>query len=210
MKGHKAWRGRARSRLREPRNWVLVVELDDVVPRRDPAKPNLYIAITSQEPANRFAALLRGKGPTWLRGHLVKLRDDLTSGPWILREQATKEKKAAIRCLKSEGFTVNRDESVWTVYVIELDPKGTKTPGKGFVYVGQTSKAPEVRFLEHKKGKRNKRGPLFSPVVRKWGTRLRMDLAPDTKYFDRASAEAAEKRWCQKLKAEGYRAVGGH
>jgi hypothetical protein len=187
-----------------------VVELDDVVPRRDPDKPNLYVGLTIQEPQKKFAALLRGKGAYWLKGHLVGLRDDLTSGPFLLREDADGERKAAVRCLREEGFTVNRDAGVWTVYVVELDPKGAKKPGKGFVYVGQTSLTPEERFDQHKKGKRNKRGPLFSPVVRKWGVRLRMDLAPDTKYFNRASAEAAEQRWCAKLKAEGYHAVGGH
>jgi len=197
-------------RLREPRNWVLVVELDDVVPRRVADKPNLYIALTIQEPEKKFASLLRRKGPSWLRDRLFALRDDLTSGPFLLREDAQKEKRAAIACLKKEGFTVNRDTSVWTVYVVELDPKGTKAPGKGYVYVGQTSLTPEERFAQHKKGKRNKRGPLFSPVVRRWGLRLRMDLAPDTRYFDRASSEAAEKRWAQKLRAEGYKVAGGH
>jgi hypothetical protein len=201
---------RPRRRLREPRNWVLVAELDDVVPRRVPDKPNLYVTLTIQEPDKKFAALLRGKGPLWLEGHFVALRDDLTSGPFVLREDAEKEKKAAITCLKKEGFTVNRDASVWTVYVVELDPKGTKNPGQGFVYVGQTSITPEERLEQHKKGKRNRRGPLFSPVVRKWGRGLRMDLAPDTKYFDRASAEAAEKRWAQKLRADGYKVAGGH
>lgn len=199
-----------RRRLREPRNWILVVELDDVVPRRVPDKPNLYVAVTVQEPGRRFEALEKGKGPAWLRGHLVRLREDLTSGPFVLHDEAAAERNAAVACLKEEGFTVNRNSGVWTVYVVELDPKGAKNPGRGFVYVGQTSKTPEARFLEHVKGKRNKRGPLFSPVVRKWGVRLRMDLAPDTRYFDRASAEAAEKRWCEKLKSEGYRAVGGH
>lgn len=197
-------------RLREPRNWILVAELDDVVPRRVPDKPNLYVALTIQEPDIKFAWLLRGKGPSWLTDHLFALRDDLTSGPFLLREDAEKEKRAAIACLKKEGFTVNRDASVWTVYVVELDPKGTKTPGKGFVYVGQTSLTPEERFAQHKKGKRNTRGPLFSPIVRKWGLRLRMDLAPDTKYFDRGSAEAAEKRWAQKMRKEGYKVAGGH
>jgi hypothetical protein len=188
----------------------MVVELDDVVPRRDPAKPNLYVAVTTQEPATRFGALMKGKGPSWLRGHLVGLRCDLSSGPFLLQEEARAERRMAIKCLQGEGFTVNRGANVWTVYVIELDPKGRKDPGKGFVYVGMTSKTPEERFEQHKKGQRNKRGPLFSPVVKKWGKRLRMDLAPDTKYFDLASAKAAEKRWCLKMKDEGYRAVGGH
>ncbi|MEN6560577.1 MAG: GIY-YIG nuclease family protein [Acidobacteriota bacterium] len=196
--------------MREPRNYVLVVELDDVVPRRDRGKPNLYVAITTQEPANRFAALLKGKGPDWLRDHLIALRDDLTSGPFLLREEADEEKRAAIKCLKAEGFTVNRDAKVWTVYVIDLDPKGCKDPGKGFVYVGETSKTPEERFQEHRKGKRNRRGPLFSPVVRKFGRRLRLDLAPETRYYDQAASKAAEKRWAAKLREMGYKVSGGH
>ncbi|MBN2264304.1 MAG: hypothetical protein JW775_00690 [Candidatus Aminicenantes bacterium] len=197
-------------KLKEPRFWVVVFELDDVVPRRDSGKPNLYVAVTVDEPARRIEALAKGKGPKWLRGHLIRLRDDLTSGPFLLREEAAAERRAAVRCLQSEGFTVNRGANVWTVYVIELDAKGCKDPGQGFVYVGMTAKSPEERFEEHTKGRRNKRGPLYAPVVKKWGRRLRMDLAPDTKYFDLASAKAAEKRWCLKLQAEGFRAVGGH
>ena len=201
---------RGRRPLREPRNWIMVVELDDVVARRVPDKPNLYVAVTVQEPAKRYKDLENGRGPKWLRDHLVGLRDDLTSGPFILREEAAAERNAAIACLRQEGYTVNRSAGVWTVYVVELDPKGTKNPGKGFVYVGQTSRTPEERFEQHKKGKRNKRGPLFSPVVRRWGLRLRMDLAPDTVYLDRRSAEAAEKRWAEKLSADGYKVAGGH
>ena len=193
-----------------PRNWVIVVELDDVVPRRDPGKPNLYVALTIEEPATRHERLKRGCGPAWLQGHLVRLRDDLVSGPFVRRDDTKRECRIAIRCLKNEGYTVNRDTKVWTVYVIELDPKGCKDPGKGFVYVGETSKIPEERYKEHIKGKRNKRGRLYAPSVRKYGKCLRMDLAPEIRYFDGASSKAAEKRWARKLKDEGYKVVGGH
>ena len=197
-------------RLREPRNWVIVVELDDVVPRRDPDKPNLYVGLTIEAPAARYERLKRGYGPAWLQGHLVRLRDDLASGPFLRRDDASLERRMAIRCLRSEGYTVNRDTRVWTVYVIELDPKGCKDPGNGFVYVGETSKTPEARYEEHIKGKRNKRGRLYSRSVRKHGRRLRLDLAPETRYFDGASSKAAEKRWARKMKDEGYKVVGGH
>lgn len=197
-------------RLTGPRNWVLVVELDDVVPRLDPDKPNLYVGLTIEEPATRYERLKMGYGPAWLQGHLVRLRGDLTSGPFLSRDDARLEYRMAIRCLKSEGYTVNRDTRVWTVYVIEMDPKGCKDPGKGFMYVGETSKTPEARYKEHIKGRRNKRGRLYSRAVRKYGQRLRMDLAPETRYFDVASSKAAEKRWARKLKDEGYKVVGGH
>jgi len=186
-----------------------VAELDDVVPRRDPDKPNLYVGLTIEEPAIRYERLIRGYGPAWLRGHLVRLRGDLVSGPFLSRDDAKLECRMAMRCLGSEGYTVNRDPRVWTVYVIEMDPKGCKNPGKGVVYVGETSKTPEERFKEHLKGKRNKRGRLYSRSVHKYGTRLRMDLAPEIKYFEGASSKAAEKRWARKLKDEGYKVVGG-
>jgi hypothetical protein len=197
-------------RQRQPRNWVLVVELDDVVPRRDPNRPNLYVGLTVEAPVIRYERLKIGYGPAWLRGHLVALRDDLVSGPILSQDEARRELRMAIRCLKSEGYTVNRDTKVWTVYVIELDAKGCQDPGKGFVYVGETSKPPEARYEEHIKGRRNKRGRLYSRLVRKYGQRLRPDLAPENKYFDAASSKAAEKRWARKMKDEGYKVVGGH
>jgi GIY-YIG catalytic domain len=197
-------------RLSGPRHWVLVAELDDAVPRRDPDKPNLYVALTIEAPVIRYERLKTGYGPAWLQGHLIRLRDDLVSGPFLRPGDAKKELRAAIRCLKSEGYTVNRDPKVWTVYVIELDPKGSKDPGKGFLYVGETSKTPDERYKEHLKGRRNKRGRLYSRSVRKYGQRLRMDLAPEIRYFDAASSKAAEKRWARKLRDEGYRVIGGH
>jgi len=187
----------------------MVVEINDVVPRRDPKKPNINVAITIQDPSNRFEALKKGKGPKGLGLNVVKLRNDLSSGPFYLRENANKKREQTIKRLKSAGFTVNGDTTVWTVYVIELDPNRTRKPGKGFIYVGMTAKSPEERFKEHMTGARNKRGPLFSRVVFKYGQRLRMDLAPKRKYFDQASAMAAEKRWCQTMKDRGYKAVGG-
>jgi hypothetical protein len=185
-----------------------VVELDDVVRRRDSAKPNLYVGLTIEAPVVRYERLKMGYGPAWLRGHLVGLRDDLVSGPFLSQDEARRELLMAIRCLRNEGF--NRDTRVWTVYVIELDPKGSKDPGKGYVYVGETSKTPEERFKEHIKGKRNKRGRLYSRSVRKHGRSLRLDLAPGIKYFDAASSKAGEKRWARKMRDEGYKVVGGH
>src|SRR4030066_986530 len=194
-------------RLMGPGNWFLVAGLDDVVPRRDPDKPNLCIGLTIEAPAIRYERLKMGFGPAWRQGHLGRLRDDLTSGPFLSRDDARLECRMAIRCLRSEGFTVNRDTRVWTVYVIEMDPKDCRDPGKGFVYVGETSKTPEARYTEHIKGKRNKRGRLYSRSVRKYGTRLRMDLAPEIRYFDGPSSKAAEKRWARKMKDEGYKVV---
>ncbi len=105
---------------------------------------------------------------------------------------------------------MNRDTKVWTVYVVELDKAAISEPGKGFVYVGETSLDPSQRFKQHKEGVRNKRGPLYSRVVHKHGIRLRPDLAPRRKYFDQTSAKKAEKEHFERLKSKGYTVRGGH
>mgnify|MGYP006197370885 CR=1 FL=1 len=65
--------------------------------------------------------------------------------------QLTGEPKSKlIRKLKSQGFTVNRDNTVWSLYVIELDP--------------------DVRFDKHKAGIQ------ANAYVMKYGLRLLPDL----------------------------------
>lgn len=75
----------------------------------------------------------------------------------------------------------------YNVYVIELDkefaesPKAIeanplRNPDKPCVYVGCTSKTPMERFKEHMSGARNRRGPIYSKVVYKYGVRLRPRL----------------------------------
>ena len=190
--------------------WVFVVELLDVVPRRCPSKPNLFVGITTCEPELRVADLKAGKGPDWLRGNLVGLRSDLMPITNSNRASADIKYAARVNNLKAQGFTVNRDTTVWTVYVVELDATAISNQGKGFVYVGETSKTAEERFLEHKSGARNGNGPLFSRVVHKHGLRLRPDLAPTRKYFSQAASKKAEADWHDELVAKGYVAKGGH
>ena len=75
----------------------------------------------------------------------------------------------------------------YSIYVIELDKSILKlnafrkenpdyVEGKPCVYVGYTSKAPEERYRQHITGARNKRGPLYSRKVKKYGLRLKPRL----------------------------------
>ena len=188
---------------------ILVIELDDVVTRRNPAKPNLLVTLTVDTPERRFTALAKGK--SWYSSHLRELCLDLA--PQVTfrsRETAAEAESKLVRKLKSQGFTVNRDNTVWSLYVIELDPSAVSKPGKGHIYVGQTSLTPEARFQQHIKGVRNDRGPLFARVVHAHGLRLMPNLMPKAKYYDQESAKAAEKRLAERLKERGYRVRGGH
>ena len=75
----------------------------------------------------------------------------------------------------------------YCVYVIELDREFAESrkarkanplrnPELPCLYVGYTSKSPEVRYREHMRGTCNRKGPIYSKVVYKYGVRLRPKL----------------------------------
>lgn len=189
---------------------LIVVELDDVITRRDPARPNLFVDLIKVDPEERFTTMKVSK-KHWYSGHVVRLRTDLAPKTRFSTEhRADDALKKLVRKLKGQGYTVNRDPMVWQVYVIELDSTAVSDPGKGYVYIGETSKTPEDRFTEHTTGARNKHGRLYSSVVFRHGVRLRPDLAPKRIYFDSASSKRAEKETYDRLEAKGYKVRGGH
>ena len=190
---------------------LIVIELDDVVPRRDQRKPNLYVARTVTPPDERFATIQRSKKIHWYTAHVLKLRSDLANSRTYKSSEDAREACSKLsKKLSSEGYTVNRNTQVWTVYVIELDKTAVSNPEKDYVYVGETSRTPEERFKQHRDGARNKNGRLYANVVKQHGVRLRPDLAPRKKYFDQASAKRGEKEHFELLKAKGFNVKGGH
>ncbi len=191
--------------------WICVFELDDVVARRHPQRPNLFVGRTLTPPDTQLEKERRRKKPRWYSHAIVRARPDLAPNRrYRSMDSVTKACEKVVARLTREGYTVNRDTKVWTVYVVELDKAAISEPGKGFVYVGETSLDPAQRFKQHKEGARNKRGPLYSRVVHKYGIRLRPDLAPRRKHFDQTSAKKAEKEHFERLKSKGYTVRGGH
>jgi predicted GIY-YIG superfamily endonuclease len=105
----------------------------------------------------------------------------------------------------------------YRVYVIELSKKAF-TESKKFrtanphyngilecLYVGMTSKRPDVRFQEHKEGKRSKRGfKLSSSIVHKYGLYLRPSLYQHLSATSRAAALEAEENLALELRKKGY------
>lgn len=191
---------------------VFVVELtDEVGPRRRLDRPNVHVGVTSQDPSVRVDQLQRGaKRRDWMAGHVAALRPDLTVnfGP-TTENEARRQQRKLRRKLRRQGYTVDRDLTVWRTYVIELDGSQRDEVGEGWVYVGQTSKTPEERFVEHTTGKRNGRGRLYSGVVFRHGVRLRPDLVvPDPVLCSKEDALAAEQRLARRLTRLGYRVEG--
>ncbi len=107
--------------------------------------------------------------------------------------------------------------TAYTVYVIELSRK-VFTEDRKFreanpqyngvlecLYVGQTGKTPQERFLEHKTGHRNAKGhKLSSEIVRKYGLYLRPSLYSDIGPLSRAEALEIEKGLALELRRKGY------
>lgn len=97
---------------REPQPYqLMVVELDDVVPRIKPDKPNLYLAKTVSNPKDRFEVIQRSKKQRWYSSHVLQLRLDLTlSGSYATSQEATAAMKELKKKLRKDGYTVNRDK----------------------------------------------------------------------------------------------------
>ena len=190
---------------------LFVVELSDICKRRDPSKPNLLVARTQMALGTRFEFLQRTRKREWFSDHIHRLRIDLSGDEEFSDASRSRDAlRLLVDNLSRQGYTVNRDTRVWQVYVVELDPRDVKNPGLGYVYVGETCKAPEVRLQEHLTMKRNRRGRLFSPVVAKYGIRLRAELAPTERYFCSEASKAAEIKWAEHLRELGYVVEGGH
>ena len=189
---------------------IIVLELDDAKPRRVPSHPNLAVIKTTQTPEKKFNDLRQGKSKknSWFNNRIVKLREDLMpTATFSMAGKANVEMGKLKKNLKEQGFTVGQDQSIWRVYVIEL----IKEDGpEKWVYVGMTSKTIEERYLEHKEGRRNRKGRLYNKEVKDHGVGLLPDLFPDENiFFSQEMGKTAEKLHAEKLQSEGFTVVWG-
>ncbi len=191
---------------------VAVLGLDDVVPRRDPKRPNLLVARTKRS-IDEFADDIRdsrGRGHAWAHGHVTRTRFDLSDCEPRTFAEAGKIKKQVTNELTRKGYTVNKDENTWRTYVINLHDPNKGDVGAGYVYVGETSRTADERLQQHLTGVRNSRGPLFSRVVNRFGTGLNRDLMTSKVYMTEEQAKKAERRLAERLRSAGYLVEGGH
>lgn len=107
---------------------------------------------------------------------------------------------------------------MYQVYVIELRKK-VYTENKKFreanpqfngvlecLYVGMTSKSPQIRFEQHISGSLSKKGiNISASIVRKYGTYLRPSLYNDLPSFNTLEdALIAERDLAAKLRKQRY------
>ena len=128
--------------------------------------------------------------------------------------ESAKKRQAEVReRLMAQGYTVNGDLSLWSVYVIELDTAhftpAQRKKHSTFFYVGMTSKKVDARLAEHKEGARSEKGPRFGRSAHKYFSHYRPDLSPKHLYFSREQALRAESKKRLQLEARGNKVDGG-
>jgi predicted GIY-YIG superfamily endonuclease len=107
--------------------------------------------------------------------------------------------------------------SIYRIYVIELSRQVFTESAKfrnanpqyngvlECLYVGMTSKKPENRFEQHKKGLRSKKGQkLSSAIVKKYGLYLRPSLYKHLDPMTKREAIRMEKKLALKLRRKRY------
>ena len=191
---------------------VVVLELTNVVSRIRTDRPNIYVGVTARTAQQLADGLNDGKyKPAWARNNVVGLLDKLAPTGTFTYMEAKQLRDDLKRQLRTKGYTVNRNTTAYRTYVINLDNPNLADPGKGYVYVGQTSKTPEQRLQEHLNGARSGKGHnLASRKVSKYGTQLNYDLMTQRIYLTQKQALKAERRLAERLRQQGYTVEGGH
>jgi predicted GIY-YIG superfamily endonuclease len=192
---------------------IVVIELDGSF-KKCTDKPHLYVTFTSKAPEQFLEYLQAGNGPKWISGRAVSLLPKLVPGfkPTRSVKVARQRVKDLSVSLKSSGYAVNQDSTVYAVYVIDLDidlPTKLKNIGRRgkAVYVGQTSKTPEARYLQHKKQDGSKKN-LSSRAVFQRGIGLNYGLMPSKNVYTKTAALKLEAELSLKLHNRGYRVFG--
>ena len=192
---------------------IVVIELDGSF-KKCTDKPHLYVTFTSKVPEQLLEHLQSGNGPKWIRGRAVALLPKLVPGfkPTRSTKVAKHRVRELVASLKTLGYAVNQDSTVYTVYVVDLDidlPTKLKNIGRkgSAIYVGQTSKTPEARYLQHKKQDGSKRN-LSSRAVFQRGIGLNYGLMPLKNVYTKNAALRLEAELSLKLHNRGYRVFG--
>ena len=191
---------------------VVALELTNVVSRIRTDRPNIYVGLTTRTPQQLADGLNKGKyKPAWARNNIVGLLDKLAPTGTFTYIEAKQLRDDLKRQLRTKGYTVNRNTTAYRTYVINLHNPDLTDPGKGYVYVGQTSKTPEQRLKEHLNETRSRKGHnLASRKVSKYGTQLNYNLMTQRIYLTQKQALKAERRLAERLREQGYTVEGGH
>ena len=201
------------------RVWLGEVKDPDFPRVADPARSQLLIGNTRDDPEELIEKLNAGSTPGsgFAQKHGIRPRLDLLASlPRTVRGPATHPNKTEARKqiqlikkhLNGLGYVVdtNKGNSVYTVYVVNLrDTVGPRVGPHGWVYVGQTTRAPQERLRQHLSGHKASRH------VFRHGVDLNRRLyrnVPATRFKE--DVLKLEARLARDLKRRGYNVLGGH
>ena len=189
--------------------YVVIVELDNSLPRRDQSKPHLYIDISKSPPEDRLKKLKGVAGPDFARDHYLRIFAQAKyAKPTSSADVARRRRDEQIEKYARRGHLVNNNQK-FHVYVVDLKQDHLKVkPKAGHVYVGRTSKTPEERFRQHVGGKPLVGKDRRSKVVKRLGICLNYGLMPKPVLTETQSIQL-EKVWAKRLKDLGYRVEAG-
>ena len=195
---------------------IIAVELIGL-PRRVETIPHLYVGKTTKSVEERFSNFMDGEGPKTFKDNWLKLRQDVLEfrGEISDKKQSEKILRSEKERLARKGHAINGSFSVWHTYVVDLDPTDIPDPGKGYVYVGQTSHTPEERYKIHKAPRPEPPAiDLGVTVVRNRGLGLNYalaaELSPQPPFFSLKDALAAERTWAKTLYKREFKVDAGH
>ncbi len=190
--------------LQEPKR-VITLVLSDVVPRRNPEFPVVFVTDSTQ--ADDDVVLRRARGrKSFLRAEASGILAEGTSREFSNDAGALRQERADVRTRLAEaGYTVNPSEGrTFRIYVIETDNTRTGAPGRPWVYVGMTSKTADERVSEHLRGVPNRRGAGWRQFIHR-----NPSLEPDRNTFHSVTdAETEETRWGNELIRRGFYVTG--
>jgi len=141
--------------LASPEHWLFGVTLQDVVPRRDPSLPNIFIGLSRrrvESPEEAIEVMDRREHyyASWFE---EVFSSGIPSASFATRSEGIALASEVRQDFAHRGFTVNprRDHS-YRLYVVNLDAKALGFPGRPCVYVGQTSLSINQRINQHLRG----------------------------------------------------------
>lgn len=185
---------------------LIVFELRDVIPRRKPKFPNLFVSSTSKD-ISAPDQLLKSftKSRRKLGSSIVSFREDLCpEGSYSDTKSRGSAKSEFCKKLAAEGYCVNPNpDSKFAIYVVKLAPTAWLKDSRQPVYVGVSSYEPVERIAQHLEGVRSAR-----KVKNHFGSRWE-ELEPQGRFFHSSyDAVAEETLWGLKLLKDGYKVFG--
>lgn len=194
------------NRLLDKPEKIVVFELSDVVQRRKPQFPNLFVTTTSKESsdADQLVKSLQ-KSRRKLGTSIISLRKDLCpEGNYVDTKTRGPAKSEFCKKLAAEGYCVNPNpETKYAIYVVKLAQTAWLKDSRQPLYVGVSSYEPVERIAQHLQGVRAAR-KVKNHFEKRW-----QELEPKGKLFHSYyDAVAEETFWGMKLLKDGYKVFG--